>query len=107
MHITISELVVWLVVGALAGSLAGMVVTRKKGGFGRYVNLGIGLVGALIGGLVFDLFNIDLGLGSLAITFEDLLSAFVGSLFFLAVLWFLIRSRRKKKAHKILTGTKP
>ena len=106
MHITISELVVWLVVGTLAGSLTGIVVTRKKGGFGRYVNLGIGLVGAIIGGLVFDFFNIDLGLGSLAITFEDLISAFVGSLFFLAVLWFLIRSRRKKKAHKILTGKK-
>ena len=106
MHITISELVVWLVVGTLAGSLTGIVVTRKKGGFGRYVNLGIGLVGALIGGLVFDFFNIDLGLGSLAITFEDLISAFVGSLFFLAVLWFLIRSRRNKKAHKILTGKK-
>lgn len=106
MQITISEFIVWLVVGALAGSLTGIVVTRKKGGFGRYVNLGIGLVGALIGGLVFDLFKIDLGLGSLAITFEDLLSAFVGSLFFLAILWFLMRSHRKKKANKILTGTK-
>jgi uncharacterized membrane protein YeaQ/YmgE (transglycosylase-associated protein family) len=106
MHITISELIVWLVVGALAGSLTGMVVTRKKGGFGRYINLGIGLVGALIGGIVFDLFKIDLGLGSLAVTFEDLLSAFIGSLFFLAVLWFIIRSRKKKKEHKILTDAK-
>ena len=106
MQITISELIVWLVVGALAGSLAGIVVTRKKGGFGRYVNLGIGLVGALIGGLVFDLFKIDLGLGSLAITFEDLLSAFIGSLFFLAVLWFQMRSHRKKKVLKISAGNK-
>ncbi|MHC4206609.1 MAG: GlsB/YeaQ/YmgE family stress response membrane protein [Planctomycetota bacterium] len=107
MNITISELIVWLIVGALAGSLAGIVVTRKKVGFGRYVNLGIGLVGALIGGIVFDLFNIDLGLGNLAVTFEDLLSAFIGSLFFLAILWFINRYRRKKKIHKIPTETKP
>ena len=107
MDITISELIVWLVVGALAGSLAGIVVTRKKAGFGRYVNLGIGLVGALIGGIVFDLFNIDLGLGNLAVTFEDLLSAFIGSLSFMVILWFLKRYQSKKKLHKISTKIKP
>jgi len=96
MNITPSELIVWLVVGALSGSLVGMVVTRKKGGFGRYINLGIGLVGALIGGLIFDLFKIDMGLGSLKVTFEDLLSAFIGSLLFLVVLWYIRKSRKKK-----------
>ena len=43
MEITIIEVVVWLVVGALAGSLTGIVITRKKEGFGRYANLGVGL----------------------------------------------------------------
>lgn len=96
MNITPSELIVWLVVGALSGSLAGMVVTRKKGGFGRYINLGIGLVGALIGGCIFGLFNVDTGLGSLIVTFDDLLSAFIGSLLFLAVLWYIMKFRKKK-----------
>ena len=106
MEITIIEVVVWLVVGALAGSLTGIVITRKKEGFGRYANLGVGLVGALLGGLVFDLFNIDLGLGELAISFEDMLSAFIGCLLFLAVLWYLQKKRREKSSLKIETEEK-
>ena len=41
MDIKLAEVIVWLIVGALAGSLTGFVVTRKKEGFGRYVNLGV------------------------------------------------------------------
>jgi len=96
MNVTVDKIIVWLIVGALAGSFAGMVVKRQKAGFGGLGNLGVGLVGALIGGLLFNLFNIDLGLGGIAITFEDLLSAFVGSLILLAVLGF-VRYRRRAK----------
>lgn len=99
-NVTLSELIVWLIVGALAGSLAGMIVARKKKGFGHFTNLGIGLVGALIGGFIFDLFNIDLGLGDLMISFEDLLSAFIGSFIFLAGLWYLLKRRREKSTIK-------
>ena len=73
MNITLGEVVVWLLVGTLAGSLTGFLVKRKNGGVGRLTNLGIGLVGALIGGVIFNVFNIDLGLCQIAITFEDLL----------------------------------
>ncbi len=48
MHITWEVIVVWLIVGALAGYLARMVVKRSKEGFGRVTNIGIGLVGALL-----------------------------------------------------------
>lgn len=81
MDITLSELLVWLIVGGLAGWSAGFVVKRKKEGFGRWTNLGIGLVGALIGGIFLDLFKIDLGLPTIEV--QDLLAAFVGSLLFL------------------------
>jgi uncharacterized membrane protein YeaQ/YmgE (transglycosylase-associated protein family) len=37
------------------------------------------MVGAVVGGLIFRLLHIDLGLGEIKITFEDLISAFVGS----------------------------
>ena len=57
MHITWEIVVVWLIVGALAGSLAGMVVKRSKEGFGRLANIGIGLVGALVGGFLFQDFQ--------------------------------------------------
>ena len=49
MTIQLGELAIWIIVGALAGSLAGMVATRTKRGFGRWANLGTGLVGAVIG----------------------------------------------------------
>jgi uncharacterized membrane protein YeaQ/YmgE (transglycosylase-associated protein family) len=89
MHITWEVIVVWLIVGALAGSLAGMVVKRSKEGFGRLTNIGIGLVGALVGGLFFKIFNINLGLRNIVVSFEELLEAFLGSLFFLLVLWIV------------------
>lgn len=99
MEVTLVELVVWLIVGMLAGSLTGLVVTRKKEGFGRYANLGVGLAGALIGGFLFDLLRVDLGLANISVSLQDLLSAFVGSLLFLAALvygrrWY--RERRDK-----------
>ena len=96
MNITLTDLLVWVVVGMIAGSLAGVVVKRKKGGFGRYGNLGIGLVGALIGGFLFDLLRIDLGLQNITISLQDIVSAFVGSLLFLVAL-FYVRSWYKKK----------
>ena len=86
MSITLDQIIVWVIIGILAGSLAGMLVKRTKKGFGIWSNLLIGLVGALIGGFLFDLFNINLGLGSIAITFEDLIAALVGSLIYLVIL---------------------
>lgn len=96
MNITLADLLVWVVVGMIAGSLAGVVVKRKKEGFGRSMNLGIGLVGALIGGFIFDLLRIDLGLQNITISLQDIVSAFVGSLLFLVAL-FYVRSWYKKK----------
>ena len=89
-QISLGEFIVWLIVGGLAGSLAGRVVTMTKEGFGPWVNLGIGMVGAFVGGFLFNVFQIDLGLGDLRVTFEDLIAAFVGSLLCI-FLWWLFR----------------
>lgn len=97
MEVTVIELVVWLVVGMLAGSLTGLVVKRRKEGFGKFTNLGVGLAGALIGGFIFDLLRIDLGLANISISVEDIASAFIGSLLFLAVFFY---SRRRYLARK-------
>lgn len=78
-EVTVTEVVVWIIVDALAGSLAGLVVTRKKEGFGKYSNLGIGMAGALIGGFLFDVLKIDLGLANISISLQDPVAAFVGS----------------------------
>jgi uncharacterized membrane protein YeaQ/YmgE (transglycosylase-associated protein family) len=76
----LGQIIVWIVVGGFAGTLAGRAVTLKKEGLGRWTNLLIGMAGAVIGGELFRLFRIDFGLGELKVTFEDLIAAFLGSL---------------------------
>lgn len=98
MNLTIGQFIVWLIVGGLAGNLTGRLVTFKKEGLGRWTNLGVGMAGALIGGLLFRVFHINLGLGDLKVTFEDLIAAFLGSLLFVVIWWLAVKFRGKKKA---------
>ena len=97
MQITFIQIIVWLIVGGLAGTLVGSVVKRSREGFGWWTNLGVGLIGAAIGGFFFNLFGIDLGLGELAISFQDLVAAFVGSLIFLAAVQIVSKQVEKRK----------
>ncbi len=46
----------WIVVGLLAGWLAGLIT--RAAGFGCFGNIVIGLLGAAIGGLLFSLFGV-------------------------------------------------
>ena len=96
MSISVGEIIVWLIIGALAGTLASRLITFTKRGFGFWVNTGVGMLGALVGGFLFRLFHIDLGLGEIKITFEDLISAFAGSLLCIIV-WRLIRRNAGRK----------
>ena len=79
-----TTVVTWLIVGALAGSLTASLMGRTRRGHSRLSSLAVGLIGALIGGTLFRLLGIDLGLGKIAVSAQDLLAAFVGSLIFLA-----------------------
>lgn len=92
---TVGKIVVWLILGALAGSLAGRVVTFSRSGFGRWINLGFGMLGAVVGGFLFSLLDINLGLGEIKITLEDVISAFLGSLLCILT-WWLIRRRLQR-----------
>lgn len=94
--ITSGQVIAWIIVGALAGSITGMIVKREKRGLGHFINLGIGLVGALIGGFLFKVLRIDLGLDRLTIRVEDLIAAIIGSLIFLFVLWLIQQGRKGK-----------
>ncbi len=98
MHVTFGEILIWLIVGGLIGSFVGRLATRSKKGYGRVPNLFLGLVGAVVGGVVFEIFNIDLGLGDMSISFEDLIAAFVGSVLVLAMVWTVRRYRSKERA---------
>jgi uncharacterized membrane protein YeaQ/YmgE (transglycosylase-associated protein family) len=94
---TIGKIIVWIIIGALSGTLAGRLVTFSKQGFGFWHHLGLGMLGAVVGGGLFWLLGIDLGLGEIKITIEDLISAFVGSMLCLGT-WWLIRKNRAPKA---------
>ena len=88
MKITVDEVIAWLIVGALAGSLAGMLAKRRKEGFGRVLNLALGLIGAVVGGFLFKILHIQLGLlGAVTITSEEIVAGVCGSLLFLVVIW--------------------
>ena len=64
-----------------------MVVKRERKGFGLAVNLALGSLGAIVGGILFRLFRILPTLDSISVSVRDLLSAFFGSLLVLAALW--------------------
>ena len=70
-------LIWWIVVGLIAGWLAGKVT--KGGGFGVLMDIVIGMVGAIIGGWVFGL----LGIYSNGGLIGSVLVAFVGAVIFL------------------------
>ena len=93
----IGQIILWIIVGGFAGTLAGRVVTLKKGGLGLWTNLLVGVVGAALGGGLFRLFGITFGLGELKVTFEDLIAAFLGSLIVIFA-WRIIAMARAKGA---------
>ena len=95
----LGEILVWIIVGGFAGTLAGRAVTWKKAGLGRWMNLLVGMAGAVIGGGLFRLLRIDLGLGELKVSFEDLIAAFLGSLLVILV-WRILAARVRARDAK-------
>jgi uncharacterized membrane protein YeaQ/YmgE (transglycosylase-associated protein family) len=87
---SVDQLIVWIVVGLLGGSLAGLLVTWDRAGLGFLRNLGVGLVGALVGGLIFRLFGLLPDLDKIAISLRDVVAALVGSLLVLAAFWLFL-----------------
>ena len=88
----LGKLIVWALVGVFAGSLASRLVTRQRAGYGRWTNLLIGMLGAVIGGWLFALLGIDFGFGQITVSVTDLIAAFVGSLLCIAA-WAAWRRR--------------
>lgn len=82
----IESLLVFLIVGAIAGWLAGLIV--KGGGFGILGNIVVGIVGAFIAGLVFPTLGFALGGGILA----AILHATIGAVILLVVIRLVKRA---------------
>jgi uncharacterized membrane protein YeaQ/YmgE (transglycosylase-associated protein family) len=79
-----SGLIYWIVVGLIAGWLAGKVM--KGGGYGVLVDIILGILGAIVGGWVFGLLGFQAG-GLIA----SIIVAFVGAV----ILVWIVRKLKK------------
>lgn len=71
----IESLIVFIIIGAIAGWLAGQLV--KGYGFGLIGNIVVGIVGALIAGWLFPAIGLSLGGGILAAIIHATLGAVI------------------------------
>ncbi|WP_300379839.1 GlsB/YeaQ/YmgE family stress response membrane protein [Henriciella sp.] len=72
-------ILIWLVIGGIAGWLAGQVM--RGAGFGLVGNIIVGIIGAVLGGAIF---------GALGITFGGILGSLLGAFLGACILLFLI-----------------
>jgi uncharacterized membrane protein YeaQ/YmgE (transglycosylase-associated protein family) len=72
-------IIVWLIVGAVAGWLAGQVV--KGGGFGLVGDIVVGIIGAIVGGWLLPRLGIIIGGGMLG----AIINAAIGAIIVLLV----------------------
>lgn len=63
----------FIIIGALAGWLAGKIM--KGGGFGLLINIVLGIIGGVVGGWVFGLLGISTGDGMLGSLITSLAGA--------------------------------
>jgi uncharacterized membrane protein YeaQ/YmgE (transglycosylase-associated protein family) len=83
----LESLLIFLLIGAIAGWLAGLIV--KGFGFGLVGNIVVGIVGAFIAGLILPKVGIDIGGGILG----AIIHATIGAIILLFIVK-LITSRR-------------
>jgi len=81
----------WIVVGLIAGFLAGVVV--KGGGFGLIGDIIVGVIGGLLGGWIATTF-LNMG-GMTGINLGSIVIAFLGAVLLLLVLR-LVSGRRRR-----------
>jgi len=81
----LQALIIWLIVGAIAGWLAGMVV--KGSGYGLIGDIIVGILGGLIAGWLLPQVGIVIGSGIIA----AIIDAFIGAVILLIVLRLIKR----------------
>ena len=82
----LTGLLIFLLIGAVAGWLAGVIL--KGGGFGLIGNIAAGIVGAFVGGWLFKALGISLGTGLIS----TILTAAIGAIVVLLVVGLIRRA---------------
>ena len=80
-----TSLLVFLIIGALAGWLAGVVM--KGRGFGILVNMIVGVLGAFLGGWLLPMLGVQFG-GGIGV----FITAFIGAVVLLAIIALIKRA---------------
>jgi uncharacterized membrane protein YeaQ/YmgE (transglycosylase-associated protein family) len=78
--------IIWLIVGGIAGWLAGQLV--KGAGFGVIGNVALGIVGSVVAGFILPKLGIFIGGNFIA----DIVDAAIGAIIVLAIVAFIRRS---------------
>ena len=78
--------VAWIVVGLVAGWLAGQLM--KGGGYGVVVDIVLGILGGIVGGWVFGLLGLSSGGGMIG----SIIVAFVGAVILVGITRLLKRA---------------
>ena len=86
MQMAVETILIWILVGAVAGWLAGLVV--RGFGFGLVGNIIIGIIGAFLGGWLFGQFGIAIGVGIINAIF----TAFIGAVVLLLIVRVIKRA---------------
>ncbi len=81
----VQTLLVWLVVGAVAGWLAGLIV--RGYGFGLIGNIVVGIVGAFIAGWLLPRIGLAIGGGIIA----EIINAMIGAIILLVIIGLVRR----------------
>ncbi len=88
---TAETLLVWLIVGLIAGWLAGLLV--RGGGYGLVGDIVIGILGAIIGSLLFSFLGLHIPVAGLLGT---ILVAFIGAVILIFILRALSPARMRR-----------
>jgi uncharacterized membrane protein YeaQ/YmgE (transglycosylase-associated protein family) len=73
------SIIAWVILGLIAGYIGSKIVNRE--GKGLWLNLALGIVGAIVGGLIFSAFG---GSGVTGVNLYSIIVAIIGSV---VVLW--------------------
>ena len=82
----VESFIAWLIVGAIAGWIAGLVV--KGGGFGLLGNIVIGIIGAVVAGWLLPQLGLQLGTGIV----RAIINAAIGGIIVLVIIALIRRA---------------
>ncbi len=88
------QIITWLVIGLIAGYLASVLVRGRNLSIGTSII--VGLIGAVIGGLLFALLQIQVPAslaGGITIRYIDVIVSFIGAIIVLALVQSFRRGR--------------